>query len=240
MKASDIIAEAEKYIGYRGKAKSTDNLDAIDSPNGAGEYNRFSRDCYNAGYFNGNKNGYDGWCTSFVIAMFLYLAGSKTEADKVCPTSSNSAGCDWFAGVFTARAIDGFFPKVGDVGFALDSEGNSVHCFIVKSIDSHNLLMKTIEANTKDENGNDDIVCEKTRLLKGKSARYYFGHPLYESEEVVTDNTLLAEYSVKLAKAEEELNLTKIKLEKSENELTTLKEKGQNLKNAVTAFMSLT
>ena len=55
--AKTVIDLAEQEVGYLEKASNA-NLDDKTANAGSGNYTKYARDLYNAGYYNGNKNGY--------------------------------------------------------------------------------------------------------------------------------------------------------------------------------------
>ncbi len=68
-RASDVVAIALAEVGYVEKASNS----ALDSPSanpGGANYTKYARDLANAGYYNGNKNGY-AWCDVFVDWCFF-------------------------------------------------------------------------------------------------------------------------------------------------------------------------
>jgi hypothetical protein len=67
--ASRLISIAEAEIGYREKASNA-QLDSKNANSGSKNYQKYGRDLNKAGYYNGNKNGYE-WCDQFVDWCFL-------------------------------------------------------------------------------------------------------------------------------------------------------------------------
>ena len=61
--ATQLVKIAEAEIGYHEKA-SNSNLDSKTANSGSKNYTKYGRDLFNAGFFNGNKNGFD-WCAQF-------------------------------------------------------------------------------------------------------------------------------------------------------------------------------
>ena len=56
-KASEIVAIALGQLGYKEKA-SNKNLDDPAANAGSANWTKYARDLAEAGYYNGNKNGY--------------------------------------------------------------------------------------------------------------------------------------------------------------------------------------
>ena len=89
--ASALIKIAEAEIGYHEKASNA-NLDSKTANSGGKNYQKYGRDLHKAGYYNGNKNGYD-WCDQFVDWCFFKLCGNKDMAEYIeCQTGNYGAG----------------------------------------------------------------------------------------------------------------------------------------------------
>lgn len=56
-RASEVVAIALAEVGYVEKASNT-ALDSLSANPGAANFTKYARDLANAGYYNGNKNGY--------------------------------------------------------------------------------------------------------------------------------------------------------------------------------------
>jgi hypothetical protein len=78
--AKEVIALAKQELGYCEKA-SNYNLDSKTGNAGSNNYTKYARDLANAGYYNGNKNGY-AWCDVFVDWLFYKLYG-KAEGQRI-------------------------------------------------------------------------------------------------------------------------------------------------------------
>ena len=76
--AKQLVAIAEAEIGYHEKA-SNSNLDSKTANSGNKNYQKYGRDLFKAGFYNGNKNGYE-WCTSFVAWCFWRLCHTTDPA----------------------------------------------------------------------------------------------------------------------------------------------------------------
>lgn len=68
IKPSDVIKVALAEVGYHEKA-SNKNLDDKIANSGSKNYTKYSRDLAAAGYYNGNKQGFE-WCDVFVDWCF--------------------------------------------------------------------------------------------------------------------------------------------------------------------------
>lgn len=174
MKASDIVNRAIEELGYYGKKNIADNLDVKAAPNGTGDFTKYARDLYAAGYYNGNKNGYE-WCCCFVDWLFLQLAGSKETASLVNPVNQYSAACDYSAGAYSANGIADYSPRVGDKAWIMNGK-NCVHCILIIGYDDEANTITTIEGNTEND-------CVESKIRSLDKCKVFFGHPRYEAED---------------------------------------------------------
>ena len=102
--ASNLLDIARAEIGYREKASNA-NLDSKTANSGSANYTKYGRDLYNAGYYNGNKNGY-AWCDQFVDWNFYQLCGKDAKAAQAMQYQSGplGAGCEFSAGCKSSSA----------------------------------------------------------------------------------------------------------------------------------------
>lgn len=114
--AKEVLAVAALQIGYCEK-KTNASLDDFTKNAGANNYTKYARDLYKAGYWNGNKNGYD-WCTTF-CAWCIYEACGKNIADakKVQPYGTYGASCKWQTKYYQNAKRWSETPAVGDQAF---------------------------------------------------------------------------------------------------------------------------
>ena len=114
--AKEVLAVAASQIGYCEK-KTNAYLDDFTKNAGSNNYTKYARDLYKAGYWNGNKNGYD-WCTTFV-AWCIYEACGKNLADakKVQPYGTYGASCKWQTKYYQNAKRWSETPAVGDQAF---------------------------------------------------------------------------------------------------------------------------
>lgn len=114
--AKEVLAVAASQIGYCEK-KTNAYLDDFTKNAGANNYTKYARDLFKAGYWNGNKNGYD-WCTTFV-AWCIYEACGKNLADakKVQPYGTYGASCKWQTKYYQNAKRWSETPAVGDQAF---------------------------------------------------------------------------------------------------------------------------
>lgn len=179
--AEQIIRLAEAEVGYLEK-KSNSQLDDKTANAGSNNWTKYARDLKNAGYYNGNKNGY-AWCDVFVDWLFLQLCnGDTTKAQwLICQTGDLGAGCKYSAGYY--RSVGRFYntPKVGDQIF-FGTKGDETHTGIVYKVDSAKVY--TIEGNTSGASGvvaNGGGVCKKSYSHNYNRISGY-GRPRYDEE----------------------------------------------------------
>ncbi len=145
--AADLIKIAQAEIGYHEKLTNA-NLDQKTAPNdGPGNYTKYARDLNNAGYYNGNKNGYD-WCDVFNDWCHWVASGkNKSLAEYViCQTGTLGAGCTWSAQYYQqAGRYYTRNPKPGDQIFFRDFD----HTGIVEIVSEDSIA--TIEGNTSSQ-----------------------------------------------------------------------------------------
>lgn len=174
--AKALIAIAEGEIGYHEKASNA-NLDSKTANSGSKNYQKYSRDLNKAGYYNGNKNGFD-WCDQFVDWCFYKLCGNKDKAEYLeCQTGNLGAGCGYSLKYYKAAGRFDKNPKVGDqIFFKYHPEDTSYTAdhtgIVVRVTDS---LIETIEGNSGNE------VKRKVYQLNDKTIIGY-GHPRYDAE----------------------------------------------------------
>ena len=174
--AKQLVAIAEAEIGYHEKA-SNSNLDSKTANSGKGNYTKYSRDLHKAGYYNGNKNGYD-WCDQFVDWCFFKLCGNKDKAEYLeCQTGNYGAGCGFSLKYYKAAGRFDGNPKVGDQIFFKynlnDASYTADHTGIVVRVTDS--LIETIEGNSGNE------VKRKAYQRTDKTIVGY-GHPRYDGE----------------------------------------------------------
>lgn len=181
--AKQLVAIAEAEIGYHEKASNA-NLDSKTANSGKGNYTKYSRDLYKAGYYNGIKQGFD-WCDQFVDWCFYQLCGKhKYKAECIeCQTGNLGAGCGFSLKYYKAAGRFDKTPKVGDQIFFKynlnDTSYTADHTGIVVRVTDK--LVETIEGNSGNE------VKRKAYQRTDKTIIGY-GHPRYdaEPEKVIT------------------------------------------------------
>ena len=172
--AKQLVKIAEAEIGYHEKA-SNSNLDIKTANSGKGNYTKYSRALHKAGYYNGNKQGFD-WCDQFVDWCFYQLCGNKDKAEYLeCQTGKYGAGCGFSLKYYKAAGRFDKTPKVGDQIFFKYSNDDSTadHTGIVVRVTDS--LIETIEGNSGSE------VKRKAYQRTDKTIIGY-GHPRYDAE----------------------------------------------------------
>lgn len=192
MKVSDLIKIAEAELGYIGKKSNMDLDDK--TANIVGKYTKYARDLNDAGYYNGNKNGFD-WCCVFVDWCFWIASNrSKEDAMLVKPTGIYGAGVYWAYKELRDKGMTTTIPQAGNQIFFKDSTGELSHTGLVKSVDTEKQTVTTIEGNWQNK------VMSRTLPISDSSI-YEYGRPNYEAEEVTVFNRgdkvkLLSEYNI--------------------------------------------
>lgn len=190
---SKLVAIAKAEIGYLEK-KTNANLDSKTGNAGSNNYTKYARDLHEAGYYNGNKNGYY-WCEVFVDWCHWIASGkdAKLAQEVIYQTGLYGAGCIWSANCY--RNAGRFFkdPKVGDQIF-FGKAGDESHTGIVTKVENGKVY--TIEGNTSGASGviaNGGGVCEKSYSI-GYAKIVGYGRPNYEAEKVVTETYSLTQF----------------------------------------------
>ena len=173
--ASKLIEIATAEIGYHEKA-SNSNLDSKTANSGNKNYTKYGRDLYKAGFFNGNKNGFD-WCAQFPTWCVWKLTGENKKKTEyiLCVGGDLSAGCGFALKYYKQAGRFDYSPKVGDQIFFKYTNDNSTadHTGIVVRVTDS--LIETIEGNSGNE------VKRKAYQLNDKTIIGY-GHPRYDAE----------------------------------------------------------
>lgn len=192
MKASDLIRIAEAELGYIGK-KSNKDLDDK-TANIVGKYTKYARDLNEAGYYNGNKNGFD-WCCVFVDWCFWIASNrSKEDAMLVKPTGTLGAVVKFAYKELLDKKMITISPQAGDQIFFIDSSGELAHTGLVKSVNAEDQTLETIEGNWKNQ-----VLSRKLPI--NDPLIYAYGRPNYEAEGVTVFNRgekvkLLSDYTI--------------------------------------------
>lgn len=102
-----------------------------------GNYTKYARDLYNAGYYNGNKNGYP-WCDVFVDWLFYKAFGKDIGQAIEFQNGNLGAGCQYSANYY--KQVNRFYvsPKIGDqIFFTCGTSSIPNHTGIVIDITSN-------------------------------------------------------------------------------------------------------
>ena len=177
--ASAFVKIAEAEVGYTEKA-SNSQLDSKTANAGNKNFTKYGRDLFKAGFFNGNKNGFD-WCAQFVT----WCAWKLTDEDRkkaesiLCIAGTLSAGCGFALKYYKQAGRFDDNPKVGDQIFFKYSNDDSTadHTGIVVRVTDN--LIETIEGNSGNE------VKRKVYQRNDKTIIGY-GHPRYDAESKKT------------------------------------------------------
>lgn len=201
-KASDVIKIALAEVGYKEKA-SNSQLDNPTANAGSNNYTKYARDLRDAGYYNGNKNGF-AWCDVFVDWCF-YKAFGKTEGQRIeCQTGDLGAGCKYSKQYYQNKGRCDRKPKVGDQIF-FTSGGTISHTGIVTAVNGEKV--STVEGNSGDQ-------VKKHTYSLSNSYVDSFGHPLYDEEEQKHEPTPEPKLTVKgidVSKWQGEIDWAKVK-----------------------------
>lgn len=173
--ASKLIEIAKAEIGYHEKASNA-NLDSKTANSGSKNFTKYGRDLFKAGFFNGNKNGFD-WCAQFPTWCVWKLTDEdRKKAESIlCVAGTLSAGCGFAMNYYKKAGRFDKNPKVGDQIFFKYTNDNSTadHTGIVVRVTDK--LVETIEGNSGNE------VKRKAYQRNDKTIIGY-GHPRYDAE----------------------------------------------------------
>lgn len=186
IRASELIAEAEKWVGYLEK-KSNRNLNDFTANAGSNNYTRFAVDYCD--YFGEKKSIFQAqpWCAMWVSVVFANTFGAET-AEKLL--GGHYAYCPYGVNHFKEISIwKTNNPKSGDVIMFRNASGVACHTGIVTAVD--NKRVYTIEGNTSSENGvvaNGGCVAKKSYSLSYSRIMGYGGinYGLIEEDELMS------------------------------------------------------
>ena len=167
MTPQKIIEVAKAELGYIGKKSNAE----LDNPtaNITGKYTKYARDLFNAGYYNGNKNGYN-WCAVFVDWCFWKACDEdKVLANTVKPVEVLGAGVTY---AYNGLKNLGRISDVPIAGAQVFYDGHTGLVEYVTDTDIH-----TIEGNW------DNKVTRRT--VSRKDSRIIgYGIPYYDADDV--------------------------------------------------------
>lgn len=182
-----VIDIALNEVGYLEKG-SNSSLDSKTGNAGYNNYTKYARDLNNAGYYNGNKNGY-AWCDVFVDWCFYKAYGKSVGQSLECQTGDLGAGCGFSAQYYKNKGQ--FYtrnPQPGDQIF-FGSASNVTHTGLVYAVDGSKVY--TVEGNTSGSSGvvaNGGGVFKKSYSLS-YSKIYGYGRPKYGDNYTSTTTT---------------------------------------------------
>lgn len=166
--AAKVISVALGEVGYQEKATNA-QLDDPGTNAGSGNWTKYARDLAAAGYYNGDKNGFE-WCDVFVDWCF-YKAFGKTEGELAQYQSGPlGAAVPYSAGYYKAKGRYDGTPRVGDQAF-FQENGALVHTGIVTEVTPTTIT--TVE-------GNKGNRVSKQTYRRTDSYIAGYGHPDYD------------------------------------------------------------
>lgn len=163
-----VIAVALGEVGYREKATNA-MLDDPAANAGSGDYTKYARDLYAAGYYNGNKNGH-AWCDVFVDWCF-YQAYGKDGQRIQYQTGKLGAACKYSARYFKAAGRYDNNPRPGDQVF-FQAGGAINHTGLVVAAEGRTITV--VEGNAGDRVKKVVYKLPLTRIDG-------YGHPNYDA-----------------------------------------------------------
>lgn len=168
MTAKEVLKIASAEVGYCEK-KTNSQLDDKHANAGSANYTKYARDLFKAGYWNGNKNGFD-WCTTFVAWCIWVASGkNKDKATRVQPYGSLGASCKYQTQYYQQYLRWSYTPHEGDQAFFKRG-----HTGLVESYDGKTMIL--IE-------GNSNNRVERRAYSYPNSIFTGFGRPYYEEKK---------------------------------------------------------
>jgi len=180
--AKSLLIIALDEVGYLEK-RSLSNLDSKTANAGSGNYTKYSRDLYNAGYYNGSKQGV-AWCNVFVDwCHYKASGGDKTLAQWIsCQSGPYGAGCKY--------SME-YYKDAGRFFTSNPIPGDQIYFGTSRSVDHTGIVTKiengrvyTVEGNTSSQSGvvgNGGGVFEKSYPLTHSKILGY-GRPRYDED----------------------------------------------------------
>ncbi len=167
-----LLETAAAEIGYREKNTNAQLDDPAANP-GNKNWTKYARDLHDAGYYNGNKNGY-AWCDVFVDWCFFAACGCDAKKAQAvqCQTGSLGAGCRHSARYYRKAERFSTEPMAGDQIFFGEEEAEQ-HTGIVEAVEDG--VIHVIEGNVKNQ-----VVRKKYSRASKKIVGY--GHPHFDPE----------------------------------------------------------
>ena len=175
--ATKLVEIATAEIGYHEKANNS-NLDSKMANSGNKNFTKYGRDLFKAGFFNGNKNGFD-WCAQFPTWCVWKLTGKNKKKTEyiLCVGGDLSAGCGFALKYYKQAGRFDKTPKVGDQIFFKynlnDTSYTADHTGIVARVTDS--IIETIEGNS----GNH---VKRNTYQRNSKIIIGYGHPRYDAE----------------------------------------------------------
>ena len=189
--ASKVIKIAQAEVGYLEK-KTNNDLDHKAANAGSGNFTKYARDLFEAGYYNGNKNGY-AWCDIWHDWVHYIAADkdAKLAQEITYQSGPYGAGCGYSAEYY--KRAGRFYkvgPKVGDQIFFWNSKKTSVaHTGIVIKVSTSTVY--TIEGNTSISRNHCNIFVNDNGSLVIHDFNSYNG--TFVNNNKITSDTILYE-----------------------------------------------
>lgn len=175
--ASKLIKIAKAELGYKEK-ESNKNLDNPTANAGDENYTKYARDLRAAGYYNGNKQGFE-WCDVFHDWCHFKAAGDSREVAEAvtCQTGNLGAGCGYSMNYYKKQGRFHSTPQPGDQIFFGNATVTS-HTGIVETVNGDTIT--TIEGNSKNQVSRCTYKTSNSRILG-------YGRPKYDAEQAVQE-----------------------------------------------------
>lgn len=171
--AETVLRTARAELGYLEKADA-ERLDSPRANAGDGNYTKYARDLFAAGYYNGDKNGWP-WCDVFVDWCFYVNFGKAGGERLECQSGELGAGCAYSAEYYALRGRFDGEPRPGDQIF-FSEDGEICHTGLVERVTADSVTV--IEGNAAPEGTEAEGVCRKSYARDDERIAGY-GHPLY-------------------------------------------------------------
>ena len=175
--ASQLIAEAKKWIGYQEKSVNKD-LEDKHAHAGSGNYTIF-----------GKRRGCNGsaWCDAFADDMFVRAFG-EAKAKELLGGFSNytPTSAQYYKNMKRYYKRGETTPKVGDqIFFYSSTMGRICHTGMVYKVDTKNKIVYTIEGNTTSNTTQfeRDGGCVAYKQYSFSNSRIHgYGRPKYDAK----------------------------------------------------------
>lgn len=168
----EVLRIAAGEVGYCEKATNA-SLDSPTANAGSGNYTKFARDMWAAGFYNGNKQGY-AWCAVF-FDWCVYMASGEDAAkakSALCYSGPYGAGC---------KASVQYYKEAGRFYTADPRPGDQV--FFGTSTASHTgMVEKVANGKVYTIEGNADNMVKRRSYALDNSTIIGYGRPRYDGD----------------------------------------------------------